>query len=151
MVEMILCHDRLPRATQSLLVGLIQQAFRFGLCTGSCGTGPIHTDLARRKKVSHMYWYGLSSLVFWVLAMMLAAGLMGSFARGGRRNLPSPRYGTLVPHDQPGSPSGHGLVAAEQIVAERFARGEIDEDEFWQRITTLRAGRPGDTSTATTS
>ena len=98
-----------------------------------------------------MYWYGLSSLVFWVLAMMLVAGLMGSFARGGRRqNLPSRAYGTLGSHDQPGSPSGHGLVAAEQIVAERFARGEIDEDEFWQRLTTLRAGRPGDASTATT-
>jgi putative membrane protein len=98
-----------------------------------------------------MYWYGLSSLVFWVLAMMLIAALMGSFARGGRqRYLPYLGYRTLEPHDQPGSPSGHGLVAAEQIVAERFARGEIDEDEFWQRITTLRAGRPDGASTART-
>jgi uncharacterized membrane protein len=33
---------------------------------------------------------------------------------------------------------------SEQILAERFARGEIDEDEFWQRMTTLRAGRADD-------
>ncbi len=39
---------------------------------------------------------------------------------------------------------GTGPVTAEQILAERFARGEIDEDEFWQRMTTLRAGRADD-------
>jgi uncharacterized membrane protein len=38
---------------------------------------------------------------------------------------------------------------AEQILAERFARGEIGEDEFWRRMTTLRAGRPDDHSAAT--
>ena len=47
MVEMIF----VPRpAAQSLLVGLIQQAFRFGLCTGGCGTGLIHTDLALQEE-----------------------------------------------------------------------------------------------------
>ena len=30
----------------------------------------------------------------------------------------------------------------EQILAERFARGEIDEDEFHQRMTVLRAEAP---------
>ena len=30
----------------------------------------------------------------------------------------------------------------EQILAERFARGEIDEDEFHQRLTVLRAEAP---------
>jgi hypothetical protein len=35
-----------------------------------------------------------------------------------------------------------------QILAERFARSEIDQDEFWQRMTALRAGRPDDHSAA---
>jgi hypothetical protein len=52
-------------------------------------------------------------------------------------------YGVPGPYDQPGSLSGPGPVTAEQILAERFARGEIDEDEFWQRMTTLRAGAAG--------
>jgi putative membrane protein len=51
-------------------------------------------------------------------------------------------YGGPVPYDQPGPRP----VTAEQILAERFARGEIDEDEFWQRMTALRAGRPDDHS-----
>ena len=44
--------------------------------------------------------------------------------------------------------SSDGRVAAGQILAERFARDEIDDDEFWQRMTTLRAGRPDDHSAA---
>ncbi len=54
--------------------------------------------------------------------------------------------GTLRPA---GPAPGLGPVTAEQILAERFARGEIDEDEFWPRMTTLRAGRPDDHSAAT--
>ena len=30
----------------------------------------------------------------------------------------------------------------EQLLAERFARGEIDEDEYHQRLTSLRAAGP---------
>ncbi|MFE2476027.1 SHOCT domain-containing protein [Streptomyces sp. NPDC059389] len=38
--------------------------------------------------------------------------------------------------------------SAKQVLADRFARGEIDEEEFEQRLTALRAhgqsqGRPG--------
>lgn len=29
--------------------------------------------------------------------------------------------------------------SAEEILADRFARGEIGEDEYWQRVHTLRA------------
>jgi putative membrane protein len=32
--------------------------------------------------------------------------------------------------------------APEQLLAERFARGEIDEDEYHQRLTSLRAAGP---------
>jgi len=34
------------------------------------------------------------------------------------------------------------MAAAEQVLAERFARGEIDEEEFTRRRALLRAG-PG--------
>jgi putative membrane protein len=29
---------------------------------------------------------------------------------------------------------------AEKVLADRFARSEIDEDEYWQRLLALRAG-----------
>lgn len=97
-----------------------------------------------------MLWYGLSSVVFWMLLVMVVVTLMSSFIGGGRRQYPPYQgYGAPGPYDQPGSPPGPGPVTPEQILAERFARGEIDEDEFWQRLTTLRAGRPDTASAAT--
>ena len=47
------------------------------------------------------------------------------------------------PHGaQPRPGSGYG-TPPEQILAERFARGEIDEDEFHQRMAALRAAGGG--------
>ncbi|MGB8503848.1 MAG: SHOCT domain-containing protein [Mycobacterium sp.] len=38
-------------------------------------------------------------------------------------------------------PGGHQVRGAEDVLAERFARGEIDADEYRQRVTLLREHR----------
>ena len=38
-------------------------------------------------------------------------------------------------------PGGHQMRGAEDVLAERFAGGEIDEDEYRQRVTALREHR----------
>jgi len=46
------------------------------------------------------------------------------------------------PHQMP-SPDGAGrTVDAERLLADRFARGDIDADEYEQRLRILRAARP---------
>jgi putative membrane protein len=80
--------------------------------------------------------------VIWVLLIMAVFALMRSSVWAGQPDALRPGYGAPGLNDQPSSSPAHGLVVAEQILAERFARGEIEEDEFWQRMTTLRAGRP---------
>lgn len=64
-------------------------------------------------------------VVVGLLVAVIVAALRGSEPRGG----PAPRGG-------PTQSTG----GAEQVLAERFARGEIDEDEFNQRRRTLRGG-----------
>ena len=98
-----------------------------------------------------MFWYGngmngwgwglmtFSSIVFWALVVLAVVLLVRHFARGGQRP-PSgpPRYGQdQYGQDQYG-PSGPRPASAEQVLAERFARGEIDDEEYRQRLATLR-------------
>jgi uncharacterized membrane protein len=42
----------------------------------------------------------------------------------------------------PGYPARTPFAAAEQILAERFARGEIDEQEYQRRLAALRGNAP---------
>ncbi|QIY53580.1 hypothetical protein HEP86_02610 [Streptomyces sp. RPA4-5] len=57
------------------------------------------------------------------------------------------RYLTSGHHGHPGGPpppsneAGGVSRRAEDLLAERFARGEIDEDEYKRRITLLREHR----------
>ncbi|GHD97202.1 SHOCT domain-containing protein [Streptomyces naganishii] len=70
-------------------------------------------------------WFAMSlgTVLFW--ALLIAAGvlLFRALDRGPGR---TPR--TAAP----------GRPAPEQLLAERFARGEIDEDEYRRRLEVLR-------------
>lgn len=85
-----------------------------------------------------MFWYGhdpggwgwfamsVGMVVFWALLIALAVLLFRALSQ------PS---GSKAPNgpEQPGA-------AAEQLLAERFARGQIEEDEYLRRLTVLRDG-----------
>ncbi|MFF7969879.1 SHOCT domain-containing protein [Streptomyces sp. NPDC007905] len=86
-----------------------------------------------------MFWYGhdiggwgwfalsVGMIVCWALiALVFGALLHRTMARPSETVPPT---GTR--------PSG---AAAGQLLAERFARGEIDEDEYHRRLTVLTAG-----------
>jgi putative membrane protein len=104
-----------------------------------------------------MVWYGpqlsgwgwalgLSSLVFWVLLVVAVIALVRLFTGGGQRLLPPYRG---APYTESGPAAAAAAAAPEQILAGRFARGEIDEDEFHQRMAALRAeaAHPGSAAT----
>jgi putative membrane protein len=104
-----------------------------------------------------MWWYGspsgwgwafgLGSILFWLLVVAAIVALVGLSLRGGRRlDLPS---GGPGPYGQPGPPPQ--MMSPEQILAERFARGEINQQEFHERMATLRAEAqpPGPETTPT--
>ncbi|MFJ7777050.1 SHOCT domain-containing protein [Streptomyces yangpuensis] len=60
----------------------------------------------------------------------------GSGRRWSRCAPPQRRSVPPGPAQPPAAPS------AKQVLAERFARGEIDEEEYEQRLTVLRAHGP---------
>lgn len=63
-----------------------------------------------------LFWGGLLALIAWVVMRIFPGGPGGS----------APREGS--PH------------SAEDTLRERFARGEIDAEEYEQRLRTLRGG-----------
>jgi putative membrane protein len=67
----------------------------------------------------------ISSLLFWALVIAGIVALVRYAGRGGRT----------------GTPTGEGPTP-QRILAERFAHGEIDEDEYTQRLRVL-TGAPG--------
>jgi putative membrane protein len=67
----------------------------------------------------------LNSLLFWGLLVAAVILLIRYLGRG------APGRGGYTDH------------AAERILAERFARGEIDEEEYRQRLSVLRGGYGG--------
>lgn len=89
-----------------------------------------------------MFWYGhdvggwgwfatsLSMIIFWAL---IITGIVLLFRSPGRGSDRGDRTGAAPPAERP---------SAETLLAERFARGEIDEEEFQRRLATLRASGP---------
>ncbi|MDX2819130.1 SHOCT domain-containing protein [Streptomyces sp. NPDC006207] len=87
-----------------------------------------------------MFWYGhgiggwgwfamaVGMTVFWAVIITLAVLLIRAFAR------PDPPQGPAAPNP----PQGPAAPAPMQVLADRFARGEIDEEEYRRRLATLR-------------
>ena len=75
--------------------------------------------------------YGLTALLMILLGAAVIYGIVA-----------------LVHHARPNAaqcPEPVQPPAPERLLAERFARGEIDEDEYHQRLTSLRAAGPAGT------
>lgn len=96
---------------------------------------------------------GLSFIVFWVLVAVAIFALVRFAGRSGQRPFPPYRGfgGGPGPSGQAGPAPGPMAGTPEQILADRFARGDIDEKEYRQRMSVLReeagpggpAGPPG--------
>ena len=67
----------------------------------------------------------VSSLLFWGLVIAGIVALVRYTGRGA----------------QPGAPATH-RPTPQQVLADRFARGEIDEDEYTRRLQVLGATAP---------
>ncbi|MBB5159196.1 SHOCT domain-containing protein [Saccharopolyspora phatthalungensis] len=79
------------------------------------------------------YWHGygwgvwglammtVSMVLFWVLIIVAIVALVRYLQRAGRVD--------------------RGVGTAEELLAERFARGEIDEEEYRRRMTALAERR----------
>ena len=84
-----------------------------------------------------MFWYGngmgawgyilmtISMVLFWGLVMFGVIALVRYLARA----------------DRPDRPAGGTRATAEQVLAERFAAGEIDQQDYQQRLDVLRGQR----------
>ena len=84
------------------------------------------------------YSHGAGFGVMWLLGLVLLAGVVVLVVVAVRA------FGVGVDHHRPGAlpsmaPPVHGSRARE-ILEERYARGEIDTEEFQERIRNLGAG-----------
>jgi putative membrane protein len=78
---------------------------------------------------------GLGSILFWVFVAAASVAIVRLFTRG------------LGYAGGPGLYGPPGPATPEQILAERFARGEINQDEFYERVALpTEAPRPGPTT-----
>jgi putative membrane protein len=74
---------------------------------------------------------------FWILIILIGIAAWALVALGIVWLVRSSRHQTPA---AAATPLRYPMTPAEAILSERFARGEIDEDEFRARMTTLRGG-----------
>ncbi|MEU0836271.1 SHOCT domain-containing protein [Streptomyces sp. NPDC056231] len=77
------------------------------------------------------FFMAVIMVVFWSLVIVGVVALIHYLTRTRRSYQPGPR-----PDE-----AAWGSRRAEDLLAERFARGEIDEDEYKRRLTVLREQR----------
>jgi putative membrane protein len=82
-------------------------------------------------------WSIFSTALFVVLVTM-AILLLIRLLSGGRRQGPGMVSGPAWPVAGPGPGHGPGAQSAERVLAERYARGEISEEEYRNRLEVLR-------------
>jgi putative membrane protein len=82
------------------------------------------------RDYDHMNGFGAGQWIAMSILMVLLMGLLVALVVWLVRTTSAPSQGG------PPSPTS----SAEQLLAERFARGEIDEEEFTRRRALLRAG-----------
>ncbi|MFE7311574.1 SHOCT domain-containing protein [Streptomyces sp. NPDC057555] len=99
-----------------------------------------------------MYWYGhdggwgwiaatIGMILFWALVITVGILVFRALTRSGpsgdgERSRGPAGWSTEAP--PPGGPP-----AAEQILAERYARGEIEDAEYQRRLAVLRSSQGG--------
>ncbi|MET7523924.1 SHOCT domain-containing protein [Streptomyces sp. NPDC005248] len=86
-------------------------------------------------------WILLFPLIWAAVVVTVVTVLRRSGRRGGR---PGP-WGLRTAHGAPGLPGEQSPIT---LLGRRFAAGEIDEDEYWRRLSVLdeefgRTGRGG--------
>lgn len=82
---------------------------------------------------------GLSFVLFWAAVITAIVLFARSTGARGHHYQGAPGVGAPWTGAPGAGPSGTGI--AEHLLAERFARGEIDESEYNARLAVLRRGQ----------
>jgi putative membrane protein len=84
--------------------------------------------------MSGLGWFAMSAgmLLFWALLIAGGVLLVRALIRADERGRPVRPPGETPAAQRPANPS------PAQVLADRFARGEIDEQEYRARLATLR-------------
>lgn len=84
---------------------------------------------------------GITMLLFWAVLIALLVLIWRALA--GRSRMASMRGSQPGEWSRPAATPGPGAVTtAEQVLADRLARGEIDVDEYQRRLDALRSSGP---------
>ncbi|WP_411122558.1 SHOCT domain-containing protein [Streptomyces sp. x-19] len=100
------------------------------------------------------FWYGhgggggwgwfaatVGMVLFWALVITVGVLLFRALSRSGPAGDGEPGRGH--PGWHPAGPPPGGPPDAERILAERYARGEIEDEEYQRRLAVLRSSRAG--------